>query len=74
MDLQSKIFATGTDYYRQIEQAIDRGIPQSYLQTILDEYTGLIQEMKKREPKLSDIETLSDLVNVLESEVKNYNG
>lgn len=74
MDLQSKKQSLGTEYYRQIELAVDKNVPQSYLQTIIDEYTTLQLELQKRDTQWSDIQTLCDLVSALESEVKNYNG
>lgn len=74
MDLQSKKQSMGTEYYRQIELAVDKNVPQSYLQTIIDEYTTLQLELQKRDTQWSDVQTLCDLVSALESEVKNYNG
>ena len=74
MDLQSKKQSVGTEYYRQIELAVDKNVPQSYLQTIIDEYTTLQLELQKRDTQWSDVQTLCDLVSALESEVKNYNG
>lgn len=74
MDLQSRKQSAGADYYHQIELAVDKGIPQSYLQTIIDEYTELQLELQKREPRFSDIDTLCNLVDALERGVKNYNG
>lgn len=59
-------------YFHQINAAVDKNVPTEHLKTTLDAFTQLQLELQDREIEMQDIQTLAELVAILEQEVQNY--
>ena len=75
MQSREKKYQSDYAYLAQAERIIDNDIPWKDIESmrkVITTYTDMQSELRDRDVEDEDIETLDDLIKILEGEINNY--